>query len=84
MGLSRPVIATDVGGISDAVADGVNGYLVPSRREDLMALRILELVDSPALRKSMGPAGRRRFEERFTEAHMVERHLELYERLTMA
>lgn len=84
MGLSRPVIATDVGGISDAVADGVNGYLVPSRREDLMALRILELVDSPALRKSMGAVGRRRFEERFTEAHMVERHLELYERLTMA
>jgi len=84
MGLGRPVIATDVGGISDAVLDGINGYLVPPRREDLMALRILELVDNLALRKSMGAAGRRRFKERFTEARMIERHLELYERFMMA
>lgn len=84
MGLSRPVVATDVGGISDVVLDGISGYLVPPRREDLMALRILELAGNPALRESMGVAGRHRFEERFTEAHMIEKHLELYERLVMA
>ncbi len=84
MGLSRPVVATDVGGIADAVTDGVGGYIVPPRREDLLARRICELAADAALRESMGAAGRRRFEESYTEERMITRHLDLYDQLAGA
>lgn len=79
MGLSKPVIATDVGGISEEVTDGASGYVVPPRRADLLARRIVELAGDPALRASMGAEGRRRFEALFTEERMLERHRALYE-----
>lgn len=42
-----PVIATDVGGISEQIVDGKTGYLVPRGRSDLMADRLLELLKNP-------------------------------------
>lgn len=78
MGLGRPVVATDVGGISDAVVDGVSGRLVPRRRPDLLAAAILELAGNAELRKSMGRAGRQGYEGMFSEARMVDAYRALY------
>lgn len=81
MGLSKPVVATDVGGVGDAIAEGVSGYLVPSRRPDLLARRISELAEDDALRARMGAEGRRRYETEFTETRMLEQYRALYEHL---
>lgn len=78
MGLGVPVVATDVGGISDAVADGSSGYLVPPRRPDALARAIVDLAGDPALRSSMGAEGRARFERGFTLDRMLGAHRELY------
>jgi glycosyltransferase involved in cell wall biosynthesis len=56
---SLPVVATDVGGSRDVVADGVSGYLVPPRSSQALAgamCRVMAL--SPGERESMGAAGR--------------------------
>ncbi|KAF0208859.1 MAG: glycosyltransferase [Actinomycetota bacterium] len=84
MALGKPVVATDVGGISDAVADGDNGYLVPPRRPDLLAERIIRLVEDDALRDRMGTDGRKRYEASFTEERMLEQHRMLYEQMYRA
>ncbi len=78
MGLGRPVVATDVGGISDAIVDGVDGRLVPRRHPELLAEAILELAADPVMRDAMGAEGRKRFEAMFTEGRMVEAHRLLY------
>ncbi len=78
MGLGRPVVATDVGGIGDAVIDGVTGYLVAPRDPEALAARIVALLDSEDLRATMGQAGRRRWESHFTEERMLEAHRALY------
>lgn len=78
MGLGVPVVATDVGGISDAVADGVSGRLVPAHRPELLAKAIFELGGDPEARASMGAAGRERFEAAFTLDRMLEAHRALY------
>ncbi|MDO9107862.1 MAG: glycosyltransferase [Coriobacteriia bacterium] len=78
MSLGLPVIATRVGGLPEAVLDGETGYIVPSRRSDLLARRIVELVGDPEKRAAMGEAGRRRFESRFTLECMLAGHRELY------
>jgi glycosyltransferase involved in cell wall biosynthesis len=73
-----PVVATDVGGVSELVHDGVTGYLVPPSDVEALRSKIETLIKSPELRKKMGSAGRERFRERFAEAAMLQRTLEVY------
>jgi glycosyltransferase involved in cell wall biosynthesis len=49
-----PVVATDVGETSSLVSDGVNGFLVPVGRPDLVAYQLGTLLDDDALRARMG------------------------------
>lgn len=64
-GCGRPVVASDVGGISDIVADGETGLLVPPGDSPGIAGAILRLLADPCLRDRMGDAGRRRMERLF-------------------
>lgn len=60
MAYGRPVVATAVGGLPDAIDDGVTGLLVPPL--DPLALRtaIERLIADPGLRASLGAAARAR------------------------
>ncbi len=73
-----PVIATDVGGVSEAVIDGETGYLVPVGDYELMQKKICKLIEDPTLGKRMGAKGRERFLQHFTLDKMVDNTLELY------
>lgn len=64
-GCGRPVVASDVGGISDIVADGETGLLVPPGDSPGIAAAILTLLADPDLRDRMGEAGRHRMERLF-------------------
>ena len=59
MAAAKPIVATDVGGVSEAVIDGLNGFLVRPRDPDSMAKAILRLLRNPNEAKSMGEQGRR-------------------------
>lgn len=61
----RAVITTNVPGCRDAVRDGVEGIVVPSR--DALALATGIAALTPDRLAEMGAAARRRFEERYTE-----------------
>jgi glycosyltransferase involved in cell wall biosynthesis len=56
----RPVIATQVAGVSELVEDGVTGFIVPPGDTEALADRIGRLADDPDLRTRMGRAGRRK------------------------
>jgi phosphatidylinositol alpha-1,6-mannosyltransferase len=53
-----PVVAHDVGGVSEAVNDGVTGLLVPPHRPAQLAAAFERLIHDDALRHRMGEAGR--------------------------
>jgi glycosyltransferase involved in cell wall biosynthesis len=53
------VVATEGGGLSAMVEDGLTGYLVPSRDEASLADRLAELLGDRERAESMGAAGRR-------------------------
>ncbi len=55
-----PVIASDVGGLSYIVADGLTGFLVPEDDPEALADRLQELLCDPTLRRSMGFLGAQR------------------------
>jgi glycosyltransferase involved in cell wall biosynthesis len=73
-----PIVATKVGGIPEAVSDGLNGFLVPPSRDDLMAESLRRLFLNVSLREQMGRNGREQFLQRFTDKQMILRTLEVY------
>jgi len=60
-----PVIATDVGGIREAVVDGKTGILVPPADPEELANAIVELATDPARRSRMGTLGNQRVKDLF-------------------
>jgi glycosyltransferase involved in cell wall biosynthesis len=80
MAAGLPVVASDVGGVRELVADGVTGLLVPAADTDALAAALERLLADPGLRRRMGAAGHERARERFDLSAHRRSHLELYER----
>jgi glycosyltransferase involved in cell wall biosynthesis len=81
MACARPVVATPVGGNSEAVLDGVTGLLVPVNDADALASALIRLLRDPQLARSMGEAGRRRVEDHFSVERFVRAVEGLYDDL---
>ena len=81
MAMSKPVVATRVGGVPEAVEDGVTGLLVPPRDPEALAQAIIALLQDRERAKTMGRAGRERVERYFTVERMVQQTEALYEEL---
>ena len=62
MAVGRPVVAPNVGSISESVIDGVTGYLTEPNLVEPVADRLIELLENPALARSLGTAGQKAVE----------------------
>jgi len=81
MAAGLPVVATDVGGLREAVAEGETGFLVQSGDHEAMADRMIRLLNDPERAKSMGARGKSIAEQRFASEHHLRNTLELYDEL---
>jgi glycosyltransferase involved in cell wall biosynthesis len=75
MAAGLPLIATDVGGVSEHVVDGVTGRLLAPRDIDSFAEALVQLSKCAECRRRMGAAARRHVEENFSLERMVRRYL---------
>ncbi len=73
-----PVVASDVGGVSEAISDGVTGFTTRPGDDQDFADKLQALVQSPDLRGNFGRAARSRYEENFTSAIMLRQTLAVY------
>ncbi len=71
MSMRQIVLTTDVGSARDAIEDGVNGYVVPTRSPGDFAARIAEALADPARDQAMRDAARRTVLENYDLAAMV-------------
>ncbi|ALF59157.1 glycosyltransferase family 4 protein [Psychrobacter urativorans] len=65
MAMGRPIITTDAPGCRETVIDGYNGYLVPVKAIDELALAMEKFILNPELTISMGKASRALVEKKF-------------------
>jgi glycosyltransferase involved in cell wall biosynthesis len=79
-----PVIASDVGGVREAVAHGETGFLVPRGDVEALRRRLSELLAAPELRRRLGAAGRRSFETTFTFERMIDKTAAVYQAVARA
>jgi glycosyltransferase involved in cell wall biosynthesis len=75
-----PIVATNVGSVSDIVINESTGYLTPSKASE-MADAIEKLVRDAQLRKIMGEAGKARANQYFSLERMLKDHADLYRSL---
>ena len=78
MAHGRPVVATAVGGLVDAVEDGVTGILVPPGDPAALRTAVLELLDDAPRRAALGQAARLRTTESFGGAWLGESLRRIY------
>lgn len=72
-----PVLATAVGGIPEAISDGVNGYLLERNIEDLKT-RLRELADNRNSLRTLARAAREVFDQRYNIDHAVAAYDRIY------
>jgi len=81
MAAGVPVVATDVGGVPELVADGETGLLAHARDVEGLAGRVGRILESPAYGAELGEAGRARVRGRFRLADMRAATFGLYAEL---
>jgi len=79
MSLSVPIVASDVGGIGEAVIDGESGLLIPPRDERMLARALIDLLDHPSQAARLAESALGRVSREFTRERMIDRLSELYE-----
>ena len=79
LALSRPVVASNVGGIPEMITNGVNGLLVPAHDVDALAAAISRLLRDHPLADMLGRAGHDMVHDRFCIDLMVESVQAIYE-----
>jgi glycosyltransferase involved in cell wall biosynthesis len=80
MALGLPVVATDVGGVVEAVDDERTGLVVAARDAPGLAAAMARLAADPVLRARLGASGREVAAQRFGVARMVLETEAVYER----
>ena len=84
MAAARPVVATSVGGVPDAVEHGRNGLLVGTQDDRALAEALEQLLADPEVRHRMGANGQETARSSFTAERVVPLITDLYEQLHAA
>ena len=78
MASGLPVVASNVGGIPELVADGENGFLVPPAEPEALRAAIDRLAASPGLRSKFSLANRRKIEGSYTWSCIADAYVKSY------
>jgi glycosyltransferase involved in cell wall biosynthesis len=79
--VGRPIVTTNSIGCKDAVVDGYNGFLVAIKNSRALAEKLELLINNKQLRVNMGLNSRKLAEQEFSVKEVIERHLEIYDKL---
>lgn len=78
---SKPMVVTNAGGMPEIIQDGINGYVVPIRDYEALAMRTIQLLDNTSLRKRLGTTGRQIVKSYYTKEIMTTRTLDIYRKI---
>lgn len=81
MSAKLPIVATRVGGISEVIVDGQEGFLVEKSDAKALATALKRYIEQPELIKQHGQNARKKVLNNFNEKHMVQAYLTQYQAL---
>jgi glycosyltransferase involved in cell wall biosynthesis len=78
---SKPVVATNVGGVAEVVLNNKTGFVAKKNTQEL-AKALEKLINSKALRTAQGKAARAHATKAFSVEKMMKAHVSLYKKLS--
>jgi glycosyltransferase involved in cell wall biosynthesis len=84
MALGKPVIAPNAGGLKDIVRHGVNGYLFPSDRRDMLSELMLTMAENKARASEMGIKAIETVSAKFDFEGVVQNYLHIYQKFGLS
>jgi glycosyltransferase involved in cell wall biosynthesis len=78
MSCALPCVCTGVGGVPDILRDNITGYIVKPGDSQLMATKILSLLEDKMRREKMGLQARALVKEKYTIGQMSQKFLRIY------
>jgi len=76
-----PIVASDVGGMSEIITDGENSFLVPPKQPESLAEKIITLIENPELRRTFAEHAAETARNHFDELAILSQYTEFYESL---
>ncbi len=80
--VGRPIITTDTQGCRECVLDAYNGYLVPIKDINMLAQKMIELIENKEKRIKMGKNSRTLAEKEFSLDLVIDKHLKIYSKMS--
>lgn len=84
MSCGLPVLATEIGGLGEVIAPGVDGWLCRVGDTECMAERAIDLLQNDAKRQKMGQSARKKAVEQFSPERIVAQYEAVYDRVLKA
>ncbi|GAB6180451.1 glycosyltransferase [Desulfotomaculum defluvii] len=81
MAAAKPIVATRVGGVPEAILDGRSGIVVPPKDPEALAVALAGLLGEKDRLVPMGKCGQKHVNEKFSITFMVEKTMDLYKQL---
>lgn len=81
MALSKPVIASETGGIPEVVKNGVSGILVPTGDEGALAKTIVDVINSEEYARDLGREAKNTVSKKFSSKHMALKTMDIYDQI---
>ncbi|MBP7087687.1 MAG: glycosyltransferase family 4 protein [Candidatus Omnitrophica bacterium] len=82
MSCAKPVVASNIGGISEVVLDKETGFLFAAGNSEELVAKLKILIADPNKRNKMGESGRERAKNNFFSLEVVKKNIELYRRIS--
>jgi len=82
MACSLPTIASDVGGISEVITDGLTGFIIPPADPETLADRIIYLLENPQSASKMSKRALQKVKTSFDLQTMINNYCRIYEEVT--
>lgn len=82
MSCATPVISFAVGGMMDLIKDNINGVLIPAYNLDIMAQKLMELINNHEQCQLMGAKARQEIETNYALNIQAEKYVKLYQELS--
>lgn len=79
-----PIVASDVGGMSEIITDGENGFLIPPKQPEILAEKIITLIENPTLRNTYAGCVIETARHNFDETVILKQYVEYYVNLSIA
>lgn len=81
MACKKPMIVTNAGGMPEIIKEGENGHVIPIKDFEALAEKIIYLLKNPEIAKKEGETGYKMVQSKFTESHITEATLKIYEKV---